>query len=680
MTAFDEPSDNPMSSGEAHERICRGLDVEGRPVDGSLLFTDESIVSLPVGLTLSGRLSISFCSRLESLPVGLTVGESVHLRDCKRLRFLPPDLALPRLHISGCRGLDRMPRGLQVDVLDVGDQLPMHYGPSTHVGTVAGGGPLCALSLGDDSVIGGSVVICSDAPLPRGLRVTGDLDLEWSGVRFVPDDLRVEGTLTIPPSAASLPRVFAGSVRIVGVVHPTLEGLRVEGDLQIVRCPYLLRVADLRCGGSVRLRDLPALVQVEDVRAAGFVDVQGCDRLRDFERVAHGLNGEPPPVYASSVDRHGAPVAKRARASIDELWRAVLDQPDDRERILVFADALLDAGDRRGELIALQCRSDPPSADEFDPTLGPDARVLCGALEPAIDMPQRAAFRLGLVRRAWVSLESEERARALLDLPDWATVEHVAFSSPIWRVSRRARRLCSVRLLPDIGATTRRADFRFVELSRDLNELGQPLPLLVVQADSTRPWSRGLALLLAESRAIEALELRLATNGAYADAETLGFLRSEGASTLREIRLAIDAIHPSNGLNPLIEAALAQPLLRRLTLSESPWHCVVRSGFSQHEHSKVSCLDDPAGYQLDYQRDVARPDTFHAMLSRTGEPRSSLETMMPLVANTKRFTLRWTPDWQPTESEVAEVEHLVARHCPALESFEVADQPLGGER
>jgi uncharacterized protein (TIGR02996 family) len=42
-------------------------------------------------------------------------------------------------------------------------------------------------------------------------------------------------------------------------------------------------------------------------------------------------------------------------ASLDELWRQVAETPDEVSARLVLADALIEAGDPRGELIALQC-------------------------------------------------------------------------------------------------------------------------------------------------------------------------------------------------------------------------------------------------------------------------------------------------------------------------------------
>lgn len=50
-------------------------------------------------------------------------------------------------------------------------------------------------------------------------------------------------------------------------------------------------------------------------------------------------------------------------ASIDALWRQVVDAPDDLTARLVLADALVDAGDNRGELIHLQCAGEDSFSD-----------------------------------------------------------------------------------------------------------------------------------------------------------------------------------------------------------------------------------------------------------------------------------------------------------------------------
>ncbi len=43
---------------------------------------------------------------------------------------------------------------------------------------------------------------------------------------------------------------------------------------------------------------------------------------------------------------------------VEALWRSLIESPDDVERRLVLADALIERGDPRGEAIALQCRDD----------------------------------------------------------------------------------------------------------------------------------------------------------------------------------------------------------------------------------------------------------------------------------------------------------------------------------
>jgi uncharacterized protein (TIGR02996 family) len=53
------------------------------------------------------------------------------------------------------------------------------------------------------------------------------------------------------------------------------------------------------------------------------------------------------------------PVAARPEVELDHLWRDVAAHPDDDSVRLVLADALIAAGDNRGELITLQCMTDP---------------------------------------------------------------------------------------------------------------------------------------------------------------------------------------------------------------------------------------------------------------------------------------------------------------------------------
>ena len=70
---------------------------------------------------------------------------------------------------------------------------------------------------------------------------------------------------------------------------------------------------------------------------------------------------------------------------IDELWRQVVENPDDIGYRLVLADALIEEGDPRGELIALQCR-------------GADANIFVGAN----DIPENPAERVSeLVAANW---------------------------------------------------------------------------------------------------------------------------------------------------------------------------------------------------------------------------------------------------------------------------------------
>ncbi len=128
--------------------------------------------------------------------------------------------------------------------------------------------------------------------------------------------------------------------------------------------------------------------------------------LRDAE-----LYGEhPPPVWATEPGRPR------------ELLDAVLAAPDDDDPRLVLADALLERGEPRGELIALQCRS-------AGPTEGEAAEREASLLQrhwrrwsaPARAVARRWRFARGFVdsvtcplppsRRAWEALHRLEPVR-----------------------------------------------------------------------------------------------------------------------------------------------------------------------------------------------------------------------------------------------------------------------------
>jgi uncharacterized protein (TIGR02996 family) len=118
------------------------------------------------------------------------------------------------------------------------------------------------------------------------------------------------------------------------------------------------------------------------------------------------------------------------RIALDALERAVREDPDDDAARAVLADALLEAGDPRGEFIAIQLR--PERTDEqrarekallarhAKTWLGPLARVLVGY-----------RFERGFLAAATIDRKKPKLVAELVGHPAWETVTELAGSARI---------------------------------------------------------------------------------------------------------------------------------------------------------------------------------------------------------------------------------------------------------
>ena len=84
--------------------------------DGNMdLSYDESIISLPETLTVTGFLSLRGCTSLISLPETLTVIGFLYLEGCTSLVSLPETLKVgDSLILTGCTSLVSLPKKLKV--------------------------------------------------------------------------------------------------------------------------------------------------------------------------------------------------------------------------------------------------------------------------------------------------------------------------------------------------------------------------------------------------------------------------------------------------------------------------------------------------------------------------------------------------------------------------------------
>lgn len=111
----------PVSAAKAHELILRGDAPANMKVRGHLSFSaDAHLSELPAGLVVT-NLTLRDNQSLRSLPPGLSVTFRLDLTNCTQLETLPENLTAGSLVLSGCTALTSLPEGLEVSFLDISD-------------------------------------------------------------------------------------------------------------------------------------------------------------------------------------------------------------------------------------------------------------------------------------------------------------------------------------------------------------------------------------------------------------------------------------------------------------------------------------------------------------------------------------------------------------------------------
>ena len=117
---------------------------------------------------------------------------------------------------------------------------------------------------------------------------------------------------------------------------------------------------------------------------------------------------------------------------LDALLAAVHADAEDVEARLVYADALQETDDPRGEFIALQCRRDrdAPATDRERELLAKHRTTWLGRLAPLLD-PKQTIFERGFLATAHVKKVPRPKLLATAGNPMWATVTRLDFHEDI---------------------------------------------------------------------------------------------------------------------------------------------------------------------------------------------------------------------------------------------------------
>jgi uncharacterized protein (TIGR02996 family) len=154
------------------------------------------------------------------------------------------------------------------------------------------------------------------------------------------------------------------------------------------------------------------------------------DKLR--ERFPDGVPARPAnlakPIAALVAARPAKPLVATTKVDeLDTLYAAVLEDPDDDARRSVYADALSQRGDPRGEVIALQLSGAPPAAKKKAAALiAKHKKLLLGAIAKNI-IADTMVFEKGFLAACDTDVRRATEAEVIFGRDEWATVKRLRF-------------------------------------------------------------------------------------------------------------------------------------------------------------------------------------------------------------------------------------------------------------
>jgi len=193
-------------------------------------------------------------------------------------------------------------------------------------------------------------------------------------------------------------------------------------------------------GLATAITDPRQLVRLEQADAAGVAVTMG-NWLRTriaklVESLAPALTAvrdDEAPILDELATLLGTRRLSNGTLNVEALLQAIYDAPDDDAPRLVYADALLERGDPRGELITLQCRlaqrEDRELRKREQELLEAHGKQWLGELAPVVMAGYR--FERGFLAECRVENRHLDRIRKLVGHRAWSTVRNLAGSAAI---------------------------------------------------------------------------------------------------------------------------------------------------------------------------------------------------------------------------------------------------------
>lgn len=229
-----------------------------------------------------------------------------------------------------------------------------------------------------------------------------------------PDDPQL-----VPPLIALLEIEAASSAW--NKVHTRIfQLLEAAGDPRAIALlePAIRRVTDAPKTWSDSMKD--SLARASRTR----------DKLR--ERFPDGVPAAPKVAkqIAALVDAKPAkPLVATVKVDeLDTLYAAVLEDPDDDARRSVYADALTQRGDPRGEIIALQLAGSEAAAKKAAALIAKHKKLLLGAIVKNV-VADSIVFEKGFLAACATDVRRATEAEVIFGREEWATVKRLRFGA-----------------------------------------------------------------------------------------------------------------------------------------------------------------------------------------------------------------------------------------------------------
>lgn len=154
-------------------------------------------------------------------------------------------------------------------------------------------------------------------------------------------------------------------------------------------------------------------------------------RTRDRLRAQFPDGVPPPPADLDTTALvHAIPTKPLVAApQLDELaglFEAVLEDPDDDARRAVYADALQQRGDVRGEIIALQLAGTPAANAKAERLIEKHRKTLLGGIAKTV-IAKTAVFEKGFLAACQTDVRRLVEAEVTFGRAEWATVKRLEF-------------------------------------------------------------------------------------------------------------------------------------------------------------------------------------------------------------------------------------------------------------